>query len=137
MERPTAVVIEDNMDIRVLIKVILQRAGYSIQAAATGKDGVAAVRSMRPSLVTVDLGLPDRPGKDVISHIRAFTTTPILIISGSNDLHHLEQALAAGADGYLPKPFRPETLRAHVNSLNSLARNGPVSSPASSDVADN
>jgi DNA-binding response OmpR family regulator len=137
MDQLTAVVIEDNMDIRVLIGTILQGSGYAVQVAVTGEEGVAVVRSLRPSLVTVDLGLPDRAGMEVISDIRGFTLAPILIISASNDLHQLELALAAGADGYLPKPFKPAALRAHAQSLHSRALNArPPGGPALSDGAE-
>ncbi|MCU1517875.1 MAG: DNA-binding response regulator [Pseudarthrobacter sp.] len=117
MQLRTAVVIEDVPDISNLISTLLKPMGYSTHIAGTGPAGVRAVMDHRPALITTDLALPGLGGIEVIRAIRAFSGAPLLIITASDDIRDINDALAAGADGYLLKPFRLRALRAHVEAL--------------------
>lgn len=117
MNQHHAVVIEDDPDISLLIAVIIESMGYTVHTAETGPAGIHAVRSARPEMITTDLGLPGLGGLEVITAIRAHSDTPILVISADTDSDTLERARAAGANGFLPKPFRPQALRAYVEKL--------------------
>ena len=112
-----AVVIEDDPDNCRLIEVLLHGFGFTVHTAATGPDGVEAIRRLGPAIITTDLRLPGFGGVEVIRQVRLFTSAPIVIVSASNNIRDLEAGLGAGADGYLPKPFRPKVLKACVDVL--------------------
>ncbi|MGO4250518.1 response regulator [Paenarthrobacter sp. RAF54_2] len=105
MDPRRAVVIEDDPDLSLLISTILTGIGYTVSIAATGQAGVQAVREQEPTLITTGLGLPSLRGLEAIRAIREFSIAPILVISASNDPREVEQALVAGGDTFLPKPF--------------------------------
>lgn len=113
-EVQVAVVIEDEPDIRALITVILSRAGFEVHAAASGAEGVDAVRAHNPSVITVDVGLPDMDGLEVTRALREFSDAFILMLSARAEELDMLTGLESGADGYLTKPFRPSELRARI-----------------------
>jgi two-component system OmpR family response regulator len=121
MDIRRAVVIEDDPDISFLISTLLQAMDYTVRTAETGPAGILAIRDVQPSLITTDLGLPELEGIDVIREARKSTTAPILVISARGDIAGVEDALAAGASGYLPKPFRPRVLQELVAALQAGA----------------
>ena len=114
----TAVVIEDDADMRGLIEAVLRLSGISVRLSATGAGGVAAVRQQTPDIVLLDYGLPDITGLDVIGRIRNFSSVYILMLTGHEEL--VQALLDAGADAVLTKPFRPRALRAHVEAALGL-----------------
>lgn len=116
----TAVVIEDDADMRGLIAAVLGLSGVSVRPFATGADGVAAVRRDTPDIVILDYGLPDISGLDVIGRIRSFSSVYILMLTGHEELSGT--LLDAGADAVLTKPFRPRALRAHVEAVLGLSQ---------------
>lgn len=111
----TAVVIEDDRDIRGLIDAILTGAGFRVEVAETGASGVEAVRTHNPGIILVDFGLPDITGIEVIERIRGFSRMPILMLTGREDL--AGRPYAAGADDVMTKPFNPLELRTRVSQL--------------------
>lgn len=111
----TAVVIEDDADMRGLIEAVLGLSGLIVRGAATGAGGVVAVRRQFPDIVILDYGLPDMTGVDVIGRIRSFSSVYILMLTGHDELSGT--LLSAGADAVLTKPFRPRALRAHVEAV--------------------
>ncbi|WP_349361676.1 response regulator [Paenarthrobacter sp. PH39-S1] len=113
-EPETAVVIEDEQDIRDLISVILTKAGFVVHTAATGAAGLAIVRAHRPSVVTVDVGLPDIDGLEVTRGIREFSDAFIVLLTARSDELDVLRGLETGADEYLTKPFRPKELRERI-----------------------
>ncbi|PFG32450.1 response regulator transcription factor [Sanguibacter antarcticus] len=119
----TVVVIEDDPDIRELIRSVLSRGGIVVHTAENGLDGVALVTSIHPDLVTLDIGLPDIDGYEVARRLRlAPGTADIQILMLSARTHELDPVRGrdAGAELHLSKPFRPRELRAQVDEL--LAR---------------
>lgn len=125
--RGAAVVIEDDADIRFLLEVTLGQAGFAVTSAATGREGVAAVREQQPVVTTLDISLPDYDGFEVARRIRAFSDTYILMLTGRADEIDTLMGLDAGADDYVTKPFRPREVRARVEAM--LRRPRALSSP--------
>lgn len=111
----SAVVIEDDKDIRGLIQAILAGAGFNVQVAETGAAGVEIVRRHGPDIIVVDFGLPDVTGIEVIERLRGFSQVPVLMLTGHEDLG--DAPFAAGADDVMAKPFGPPELRRRVEKL--------------------
>lgn len=112
----TAVVIEDDAAIRTLICDVLHRTGLRAIAAANGIEGLAAVHEYDPAVVTVDLRMPGINGIETTKRIRATSAALIIVLSAHATAADEGASLAAGADAYLSKPFRPRELRARVEA---------------------
>ena len=111
------VVIEDDLDMRNLLEAVLHQSGYEVFTAADGRSGIELVRSKQPDVATVDAGLPDLDGMEVLRQIREFSCTRVVMLTGRT--HAVDQALAleAGAADYIIKPFRPRDVRARIAAL--------------------
>lgn len=112
-----AVVIEDDADVRNLLEGVLTQAGFEVHTAVDGRAGVEVVRSKQASVVTLDIGLPDIDGFEVLRRIRNFSNAYVVMLTGRTDEPDLLSALNAGADDYIAKPFRPRELRARVSAM--------------------
>lgn len=112
-----AVVIEDDLDMRNLLVGVLRQSGFEVHTASDGREGVAAVREIRPDVVTLDLGLPDIDGFEVLRRIRQFSNAYVVMLTGRTEESDLLEALQAGADDYITKPFRPRELRARIATM--------------------
>ncbi|WP_051476525.1 response regulator [Arthrobacter sp. Br18] len=110
----SAVVIEDDDDVRDLLHTVLTGAGFKVHTAPAGLAGVQMVRRLLPDVVTLDVGLPDIDGFEVARRIRGFSSTLIVMLTARSDPADEARGVAAGADGYLRKPFRPSELRNHI-----------------------
>lgn len=115
--RGIAVVIEDDEDIRGLIEITLQQAGFTVHVAATGAQGVALVKAHVPVVTTVDVALPDIDGFEVVRRLRTFSDTVVIMVSARGEEPDTLMGLESGADEYVTKPFRPRELRARVDAL--------------------
>ncbi|MFT4167444.1 MAG: response regulator transcription factor [Microlunatus sp.] len=113
----TAVVIEDDADVRNLLAAILNEAGFHAVPAATGIEGINAVREHDPILTTLDVSLPGIDGFEVARRIRSFSDTYVIMLSARNEEIDTLMGLDAGADDYLTKPFRPRELRARIEAM--------------------
>jgi len=113
----TAVVIEDDVDVRNLLAAILNEAGFHAIPAATGIEGINAVRQHQPILTTLDVSLPGIDGFEVARRIRSFSDTYVIMLSARNEEIDTLMGLDAGADDYLTKPFRPRELRARIEAM--------------------
>jgi len=113
----TALVIEDDDDIRRLLEVILGQAGYAVTTAATGADGLSALEAQEPELMLVDVGLPDIEGYDVVRRARDLVSGKIVMLSARSQEADAQLGLDAGADEYLTKPFRPRELRERLDGI--------------------
>ncbi|MEO8168169.1 MAG: response regulator [bacterium] len=109
-------VIDDEVQMRRLLQITLESAGYRIHLAETGKQGLEQSAMARPELIILDLGLPDMEGLSVLKGIREWTSTPVLILSVRSSEQNIVAALDAGADDYLTKPFRTGELLARVRA---------------------
>ncbi|WP_156224715.1 response regulator transcription factor [Pseudactinotalea suaedae] len=112
-----AVVIEDDEDIRGLVSTVLEQAGFTVHAAATGLEGIELVRAHAPIVTTLDVSMPGIDGFETAKRIRAFSDTYIVMLTARNDEIDTLQGLQSGADDYLVKPFRPRELRARVEAM--------------------
>lgn len=116
-ERRTAVIIEDDADIRHLLEAVLSDAGFHTIATGNGLDGVQAVKAYDPIVTTLDMGMPGIDGLETARRIRQFSQTYLVIVSARSEEIDTLQALDAGADDYLTKPFRPRELRARIDAM--------------------
>jgi len=110
-------VIDDEVQIRRLLRVTLEGTGYRVSEAETGASGLTEAAALRPELVVLDLGLPDMPGLEVLRRLREWSQVPVLILSVRNEEPDKVAALDAGADDYLTKPFAGGELLARVRVM--------------------
>lgn len=127
-------IIEDDDDIRRLLELALPRTTMTISSVGTGSEGVEACRAEDPALVTVDIGLPDIDGIEVVQQLREFYHGTIVVISARSAERDRATAMAAGADAFLTKPFRPRELRSAITEL--LESSGHRSDVAGADLLD-
>ena len=123
-----AVVIEDDADVRNLVGAVLRQSGFDVQVAPNGRAGVEMVRTHDATVVTVDVGLPDIDGYEVLRRIRDFSNCYVVMLTSRGDELDTLTALQSGADDYLTKPFRPRELRARIAAM--LRRPRAVPEPA-------
>lgn len=112
-----AVVIEDDVDIRNLVSAVLLQSGFDVQAAASGREGIQAVRQRITTVVTLDISLPDIDGFEVLRRIRQFSNCYVVMLTSRNEELDTLTALQLGADDYMTKPFRPRELRARIQAM--------------------
>lgn len=116
-EAVTALVIEDDDDIRRLLELVLESSGLAVTSAASGAAGVDLALAGSFDLISVDLGLPDLDGTEVVARLRGSVEGRIVVISARSTESDRARALAAGADLFLTKPFRPKDVRAQLATL--------------------
>ncbi|MEY2465818.1 MAG: two-component system, OmpR family, operon response regulator KdpE [Verrucomicrobiota bacterium] len=111
-----ALVIDDEPQIRRLLRVTLEANGYRVFDAVTGQDGIVQAAQCRPDVILLDLGLPDLDGVAVLKRLREWTRVPVIILSVRDRERDKIAALDAGADDYVTKPFSPGELLARVRA---------------------
>ncbi len=114
MNSPLILVVEDDKPIRKLITTTLETQGYRYHTAETGEASILEAVSRRPDLMILDLGLPDMDGVDIIKKVRSWSNLPIIVVSARSEDRDKIEALDAGADDYLTKPFSVEELLARL-----------------------
>jgi two-component system KDP operon response regulator KdpE len=114
---PVALVIEDEPQIRRFVRTALESESWRVVEAATLKDGLSEAATRRPDLVVLDLALPDGDGIELVRSMRGWSGSPILVLSARGEEKDKIQALDAGADDYLTKPFGIGELLARVRAL--------------------
>ena len=112
MNKPLILVVEDDNSVKNLITTTLKAHDYRYLTAPNGADAILEASSHNPDIVLLDLGLPDIDGVDVIKKIRTWSNMPIMVISARSEDTDKIDALDAGADDYLTKPFSVEELLA-------------------------
>jgi two-component system KDP operon response regulator KdpE len=118
-------VVDDEVQIRRLLRLTLESAGYEVREADSGQLGLGEVAFRRPDAVILDLGLPDLPGLDVLARLREWSQVPVLILSVRGQESDKVAALVAGADDYLTKPFGVDELLARITALLRRSRAAP------------
>ncbi|MCR5295600.1 MAG: response regulator transcription factor [Lachnospiraceae bacterium] len=116
MNNPLILVVEDDKPIRNLMTTTLKTHDYRYLAASGGAEAVMLASSHNPDVVFLDLGLPDMEGVEVIRKIRSWSVMPIIVISARSEDADKIEALDAGADDYLTKPFSVEELLARLRA---------------------
>ena len=133
--KPLILVVEDDPAVRNLIVAALEAHGLRHMAVETAHAAIAAASSQAPSIVLLDLGLPDMDGVKVVESVRAWSGMPIIVVSARSEDADKIRALDAGADDYLTKPFSVEELLARIRTTLrrlSYAQTGGVASEARS-----
>jgi len=110
----TALIIDDEKQIRRLLRLALEGADFQVYEAETGQSGLSEIVHHRPDVVLLDLGLPDMEGVKVLRRLREWSDVPVLILSVRDDAEEKVAALDAGADDYVTKPFDTAELLARV-----------------------
>jgi two-component system KDP operon response regulator KdpE len=129
--QPTAIVIEDEPQIRRFVRGALEDEGWQVHEAASLRDGLSAAGTRQPDLIVLDLGLPDGDGVRLIRDVRGWSAVPIIVLSARSDEADKIDALDAGADDYLTKPFGTGELLARIRA--NLRR--PRAAAGSEDAA--
>ena len=130
-----AAVIEDDPDVRTLLRVALETTGFVVHEAVTGHAGVGLILQEHPDLITLDLVLPGLGGVEVCRRIRAMSDAYIIMITASMDEADRLLALATGADDYVTKPFSPREVQARVAAMFRRPRPGLLTAAAASSPA--
>jgi two-component system KDP operon response regulator KdpE len=126
-------VVDDEPQIVRALSINLRARGYEVTTAGDGTEAVAVADLAPPDLVILDLGLPDLDGVDVITRLRARSAVPILVLSGRSDSADKVEALDAGADDYVTKPFGMDELLARLRVMER--RTAPADDGAAPVVA--
>ena len=114
MNKPLILVVDDDKAIRSLITTTMETQEYRSHAVSNGMQGLLEVASQKPDVLLLDLGLPDMDGMEIISKVRSWSKMPIIVVSARSDDEDKIEALNAGADDYLTKPFNVEELLARL-----------------------
>jgi two-component system, OmpR family, KDP operon response regulator KdpE len=125
----TILVVDDEPQILRALKTTLEASSYGVAPARSGDEGLAAAATREPELVVLDLGLPDMDGTEVIRRLRSWTDVPIIVLSVRADQSDKIEALDAGADDYVTKPFDTEELLARIRAT-LRRKNGREERPA-------
>ena len=126
MPLETVLVIDDEPHIRRAVRNALANETGRVVEAATGSDGIDVAAAERPSLIVLDLGLPDVDGVEVCREIRKWSSAPIVVLSARHSDQEKVSLLDAGADDYLTKPFSTIELQARVRAQLRRARASPL-----------
>lgn len=126
----TAVIVEDDPDIRHLLVEVLESAGFSTVSVGNGIDGVRAVIAYQPLITTLDVNMPGIDGFEAARRIRQQSDTYIIMLTGLEEEADVVLGLGAGADEYVVKPFRPRELRARIEALLRRPRAGDSAASA-------
>ena len=120
--KTTALIIDDEIQIRRLLRVALEAAGYAVHDADTGQRGLQEVAFRRPDVILLDLGLPDLDGLAVLRRLREWSATPVLVLTVRDSESDKVAALDAGADDYVTKPFSTAELLARLRAAQRRAQ---------------
>ncbi|MFH5184555.1 response regulator transcription factor [Paenibacillus sp. TAB 01] len=113
----TVLLIEDDQSIADMISIYLSEEGYSVHSASDGKQGLRLFEQLEPSVIILDIMLPDTNGIDLCRRLRGSSSVPILIVSAKSEVSERVKALMIGADDYLCKPFSMRELAARTQAL--------------------
>ncbi|MDO8929216.1 MAG: response regulator, partial [Bacteroidota bacterium] len=115
-DNETILIIDDELQIRRLLEITLSANGYKILQAGNGKDGLIDAATYHPSLIILDLGLPDIDGQEILKKLREWFFKPIIVLSVRSSEEDIIKALDNGANDYLTKPFRSGELLARIRA---------------------
>jgi two-component system KDP operon response regulator KdpE len=129
MQEDVVLVVDDEPQIRRVVRNALGTDNARVIEAATGRDAIDLAAAERPSIVILDLGLPDVSGLEVCREIRSWSLAPIIVLSARHSDQEKVALLDAGADDYITKPFSPSELQARVRAQLRRARLAPAAGP--------
>lgn len=137
MNKPLILVVEDDKAVRNLITTTLETQNYHYHAASTGSASILEAVTQHPDVIILDLGLPDMDGVDIIKKIRTWSGVPIIVVSARSEDKDKIDALDAGADDYLTKPFSVDELLARLRVSLRRVRYDSDASGVTSSVFEN
>ncbi len=111
---PSALIIDDEPQIRRFLRITLEANGYQVHEAKTGGDGLVDAATLRPDIILLDWGLPDQDGITILKRLREWTHTPVIMLTVRSGDQDKIAALDSGADDYLTKPFSTGELLARM-----------------------
>lgn len=113
--RPLILHVDDEKDIRELVAILVQHFGADVLTAQDAGDGLALARKHKPDLFLLDINMPGVSGFELCRQLKVeFKGTPILMVTAMTQMKDVEKAMAAGADGYIAKPFEPPKMKAKI-----------------------
>src|SRR6266516_7422004 len=117
MTESRVLVVDDDDDIRALVRTLLERGGIVVRDAPNGREGLREFHAWRPDLVVLDVSMPELDGWNVLERIRDMSDVPVLMLTARGDELERVRGLQAGADDYVVKPFGRQELLARVQAL--------------------
>ena len=106
--------VDDDTQIRRLLRISLEKHGFQVYEAASGEDGLRTLMGVKPDIVLLDLNLPDLDGREVLRLLREWSTTPVIVLSVRSGEQDIVELLNGGADDYMVKPFNTGELIARI-----------------------
>src|SRR6478672_6221334 len=118
------ILVDDDDDIRGLVRTLLERTGADVKEAGNGRDGLREFHSWRPDLVVLDVNMPEMDGWNVLERIRDMSEVPVLMLTARGEELERVRGLQSGADDYVVKPFGKQELVARIQALLRRAARG-------------
>lgn len=116
MKRPLIMTVDDDRELLKLLERLLEMEGYRVTGISDSRAAVTLIKETKPDLVILDITMPGLSGYQVVAKVRQYSDVPIIMLTARNEVTSLKQALAAGADDYVTKPFRSSELVARVKA---------------------
>jgi two-component system, OmpR family, KDP operon response regulator KdpE len=120
--KPLALIIDDEVQMRRLLRVVLEGESYQVHEVDTAQQGLTEIATRRPDVILLDLGLPDMDGLEALKRLREWSEAPVLVLSVRDDEQGKVAALDAGADDYVTKPFSTPELLARLRAAQRKTR---------------
>ena len=120
--KQVALVIDDEVQIRRLLRVALEAENYQVHEAENGQQGLIEIANRKPAVILLDLGLPDLDGLEVLKRLREWSEAPVIVLTVRDDVQEKVAALDAGADDYVTKPFSTPELLARLRAAQRKTR---------------
>lgn len=122
-DKPTILIVDDEENVRRLLRQVLEGANYKVVTASTGDEAFDKVTTSEINLVLLDIIMPGKDGYQTLELIREKSNIPVIMVTGLGDLPSLRSSLRLGADDYIKKPFRSKELLARINAKLRRAKN--------------
>ena len=119
---PVALIIDDEVQIRRLLRVALEGENYQVHEAESGRQGLIEIANRKPAIILLDLGLPDMDGLEVLKRLREWSEVPVVVLTVRDDEQEKVAALDAGAEDYVTKPFSTPELLARLRAAQRKTR---------------
>jgi two-component system KDP operon response regulator KdpE len=120
--KPLALIIDDEVQIRRLLRVVLEGEDYQVDEVETGQQGLTEIAGRRPDVILLDLGLPDMDGLTVLRRLREWSEAPVIVLTVRDDEQEKVAALDAGAEDFVTKPFSTPELLARLRAAQRKTR---------------
>ena len=120
--KPLVLIIDDEVQIRRLLRIALESQNYKVHEAENGQQGLVEIANRKPAVVLLDLGLPDMDGLEVLKRLREWSEVPVVVLTVRDDEQEKVAALDAGAEDYVTKPFSTPELLARLRAAQRKTR---------------